>query len=354
MSCMSPVRKDQCERDEAVLDAMRERGSASARATLMNFQPLSGGFSRQMYRADVVDPLNGIIEIVVCVRHSNSLLDSSLDQEYAIYQALANSGVPLPSMHGKCNDVDTALGGPFFVMDRLPGVAPNVWRVTDRHELEDNWRTTRALGEDVVAAMSAIHCVDTAPLEGVVQRMSFAEVVAHWRTTYERVRLIRDPIIDEAFDWVHSRTPAPVPESLVHGDFRIGNCLVNEGRLSGVLDWELAYLGDPRFDVGYLALGYSSGKLVKPGSALLGAVAERDWFFGRYQELTGRAVDLEDVRTFSVLSALMLMANLSSAIHTYVERGADDIRMLWSRVPIASLRLDLVRLMEWPEAGSRS
>jgi aminoglycoside phosphotransferase (APT) family kinase protein len=127
----------------------------------------------------------------------------------------------------------------------------------------------------------------------------------------------------------------------------MGNCLVHGGRITGVLDWELAYVGDPRFDLGYLALDYNAGKFAAPGSPLLAAVAEREWFWRRYEALAGRQVDPEVVRTFSVLGALMLIANLSSGVNVYATGRASDIRMLWSRFAIPGLRQDVVRLMDW-------
>jgi aminoglycoside phosphotransferase (APT) family kinase protein len=327
---------------------MRQAGSVGAKAEVSDLVALPGGFSRRMYRADVVDPPDEDFGVIVCVRGSDSLLASSLEQEYGIYEVLKDVTVATPRVHGKCTAPDNPVGGAFFVMDRLPGEAPNVWRATDRERLEKNWRTSRGVATDMVAMLAAIHQTDVAPLRSFVKRLNFEQVVASWKKSYEEVRLIRDPIVDEAYEWVLERVPEPVGEHLVHGDFRIGNCLVHEGRVTGVLDWELAYLGDPRFDLGYLALVYSAGKLFRSGSGLMGAFAERQWFWDRYTALTGMPVDPDVVLTFSVLSALMLVANLSSGVHTFAKRGADDLRMLWSRLPIMSIRQDLVHMMGWP------
>ena len=66
--------------------------------------------------------------------------------------------------------------------------------------------------------------------------------------------LVRDPVTEEAFAWLRSRVPGEPQIGVVHGDYRIGNALVHEGRVTAVLDWELAYVGDVRFDLGYLML----------------------------------------------------------------------------------------------------
>jgi aminoglycoside phosphotransferase (APT) family kinase protein len=159
--------------------------------------------------------------------------------------------------------------------------------------------------------------------------------------------LVDDPVVDEAYAWARSREPDPVPPRLVHGDFRIGNCLIEDGRVTGVLDWELSFVGDPRFDLGYLALDYHAGKFAKPGSALLNGVAERDWFEQRYAEATGFAVDREAVRSFSVVGLLMLYAILTTGLRYYDDRTTDDIRLAWTRFALPGMRQDLIRLMGW-------
>ena len=305
-----------------------------------------------MYSADVADADGDNFGVVVCVRGSDSLLTSSLEQEYGIYEVLRDVDVATPRVHGKCTDPRNPFGGAFFVMDRLAGGAPNVWRASDRAGLEEDWRTSRGVATDMVSMLATIHCTDVAPFSDFVKRLSFEQVVASWQKSYEKVRLVRDPVVDEAYEWVLERVPEPVGERLVHGDYRIGNCLVDEGRVTGVLDWELAYLGDPRFDLGYLALAYSAGKLFKSGSLLMGGFAERQWFWDRYAAMTQTSVDPDAVLTFSVLSALMLVANLSSGVHTFAGCGANDLRMLWSRLPIMSIRQDLTHMMGWPTRGS--
>jgi aminoglycoside phosphotransferase (APT) family kinase protein len=133
----------------------------------------------------------------------------------------------------------------------------------------------------------------------------------------------------------------------VHGDYRPGNCLVQDGRLSAILDWELSFFGDPRFDLGYLSLEYTAGKMAAPGSPLLAAVADYDWFYAEYERVSGRAVDRDVVRTFSVLSALMLIAILTTGLRMYVDGHSADVRMVWLRFAIPGLRQDIAKLMNW-------
>jgi aminoglycoside phosphotransferase (APT) family kinase protein len=334
---------------DALLTVMRAAGSIGERARVTAFEQLQGGWSRHSYSADVADPdRDGPLGVIVRVRPQGSLLDTDLEQEFKTFSLLVDEPLPSPGMHGFEGAQDTAYGGPFFVMDRLPGDSPNVWRRDHRADLQANWDGGRELAADLVTDLAAIHAVGTDRTAGIVTPRTFKETVGHWRSVYDEMRLVRDPVVEEAYAWVLDHEPAPVAPRLVHSDYRIGNCLVDGGRITGILDWELSHVGDPRFDLGYMALDYHAGKFAKPGSTLLNAVADRDWFDARYTELTGEPVDRAVVDVFSVVGALMLIAILSTGVRVYATGQSADIRMAWSRFPIPGLRQDVVRLMGWP------
>jgi aminoglycoside phosphotransferase (APT) family kinase protein len=114
-----------------------------------------------------------------------------------------------------------------------------------------------------------------------------------------------------------------------------------------LLDWELAYIGDVRFDLGYLALERLAGKHLRPVTGLLNAFADADWFFETYGELVGRPVDREAVRTFSVVGVMMLLSTHYMGIWMYANERSRDFRLAWNRFGVIGLRQDLTRLMEW-------
>lgn len=350
----SPQHHLEAARADALLDTLRGAGAWAEGDRVVRLEQLEGGWSRHSYMATVEGAELGLRDYVVRVRPAASTLDTDLGAEFRTYALLEPQPIPTPAVHGFEAGEDTPFGGPFFVMDRLRGHAPNVWRGRDREELERSWRGDRGLAEQFVANLARIHSI--APQQGqeaAVYR-DFRQTVDHWQNTYAEMRLVRDPIIDEAYTWVRDREPDPVRECLVHGDYRIGNCLVEDGRVSGILDWELAFVGDPRFDLGYVSLEYQAGKFTTPGSRLLGSVADREWFFERYAELTGRPVDPEVVRTFAVLGGLMLFAIMTTGLRVYASGQTTDIRMAWTRFALVGIRQDLVRLMGWGGARSSS
>jgi aminoglycoside phosphotransferase (APT) family kinase protein len=182
---------------------------------------------------------------------------------------------------------------------------------------------------------------------GTVPELGYLDVVDRWQAVYEERRLVRDPVTEEGFQWLRDRVPGDEQRGVVHGDYRIGNALVEGGRLTALLDWELAYVGDVRFDLGYLALERLAGKHLRPVTPLLNAFADSDWFFERYAELTGRPVDREVVRTFSVLGIMMLLSTHYMGIWMYAHGHSTDFRLAWNRFGAVGLRQDLTGLMQW-------
>jgi aminoglycoside phosphotransferase (APT) family kinase protein len=75
--------------------------------------------------------------------------------------------------------------------------------------------------------------------------------LADWHARY-RALGVDSAAFEWAFRWLEENRPTPIVTTLVHGDFRLGNLMVDSGRVTGVLDWELSHVGDPREDLGWL------------------------------------------------------------------------------------------------------
>ncbi|MFC4949188.1 phosphotransferase family protein [Pseudonocardia sp. GCM10023141] len=329
-------------RDE-VLALLRANGVIGAGGDWQLVQ-LAGGWSRHTHR--LTDAVSGR-SFIVRVRPPGALLDTDLEREYRVYAAVAAAGVPVPAVHALQNAPESALGGPYFVMDHAPGHSPLVWQAGDREALEANWRGDRSVATDVVGALAAIHDIPVAELGFLGPPLSFREAVGRWRAVYDKSAMVADPVVEEAFEWVLARDPGPVEPSLVHADFRIGNMLLHEQRVTAVIDWELAHLGDPLFDVGYAAMPYYAGKFVRAGSPLVGAFAEPEWFVAEYARRRGIEVDPETVRTYTVQGTLSLIAIIGIGLRRFADGESTDPRMAWNRFVIPGLRQDMVRLMGW-------
>lgn len=330
------------ERASTITEALQEAGALGDGEHVVELEQFVSGWSRHSFLA--VTPSR---RFVVRVKPPGALLDTDLALEYRVYGVLERASIPAPRVHHLDASLDTPFGGPFFVMDYVDGWAPNMYKPAERAQLEADWSGPRTIAEDMVGNLARIHTLPPGHQPDGVAELDYDTVVGRWRQVYEDKRLVRDPVIEEAFDWLVENPPADERTGLVHGDYRVGNTLIADARVQAVLDWELTYRGDVRFDLGYLLLERSAGKHLRSRGHLMGCFAEEGWFLERYGELTGAPVQRESLRVFEMLAILMLTATQVTAAWMYRNGRTTDFRMAWSRFSFAGLRQDMVRLMTW-------
>lgn len=334
-------------RAASVTEALHESGELKADERIESVDQLPGGWSRYTHLAHAALSSGERRGYIVRVKPEGALLDTSLELEYQVYQALDGVPVPTPRVYAFVAEERNAFGGPFIVMEHVPGSAMDMYSRADQARLASDWAGPRRIAQDMVQTLAAIHRLGREQLPPGVPELSFADVLHRWQDVYRRMHLVRDPVIEEAFDWASERAPAEPWLGLVHGDYRIGNTLIADGRIRAVLDWELVHYGDVRFDLGYLAIARGAGKHLRSRSPLMGTFAEQDWFLERYAELTGRRVDIDCLATFQMLSIMMLLATQLTAVWMFKHGVTTDFRMAWSRFSFAGLRQDMIRLMGW-------
>ena len=158
--------------------------------------------------------------------------------EAALIRAAERAGVTAPEVLAELTPDDGIGSG--FVMRCLPGT-PDPAAIL---QTED----PGVLLAELAGELAAIHRIPIAGLPAPV--MDTAAALADLRARFLDYGGDR-PILALALNWLECNLPAPAAPRLVHGDFRLGNLLVDQGRLTGVLDWELAHLGDPHEDLAY-------------------------------------------------------------------------------------------------------
>ncbi len=158
--------------------------------------------------------------------------------EARLIRAARAAGVSAPEVLFELDASDGIGSG--FVMQCLPGT-PEPAVILEGQDPE-------ALLAELARELAAIHRVPVAasPAPLMDTAVALADLKARF-LSYGGDR----PILALALRWLEQHLPIPVAPRLVHGDFRLGNLLVDQGRLSGVLDWELAHLGDPHEDLAY-------------------------------------------------------------------------------------------------------
>lgn len=193
------------------------------------------------------------------------------------------------------------IGAPFYVMEHVDGAV-----VTDAvPPALDAPETTRALALSLVDALVEIHAVDprAAGLEGFGRPTGYLErQLRRFTGLWEHNRTRDLPAVERVGGWLREHMPAdrgPEATTVVHGDFRLGNAVVARrppGEVVAILDWEMATLGDPLADLGYLCMMWSEAEDPPGGLADLNAVTRSAGFptraelVARYEERSGRSM----------------------------------------------------------------
>ena len=275
----------------------------------------------------------------LCLRRDpgNALLRemSDLGTQFRVLRALESTEVPAPK--GFFYEADPAvLGAPFLVMEKVPGVCPSPWG-RDGQAFYRDAAARGVLPDSFTDALVAIHTVDwkAAGLDvlGVPEPgTGFARrEIAKWRALIDQTGVEPDPILTDVICWLEANVPATDQLVLVHGAYRTGNVLIDDDRVSAVLDWETEVIGDPMYDVAYVL-----SELNREDTDLLSNLVGRDEFRRRYEAGTG--IEIDDARCdySQLLYAMRSAAFWMSASGLYASGANDDLRLArtaWS-IPV--------------------
>jgi aminoglycoside phosphotransferase (APT) family kinase protein len=240
-------------------------------------------------------------------------------REYRVMRALAGSNIPVPRTLG-ASDAPSVLGPPFFLTEALPGDA---LRYVLPVALKDEPDAPLWIADQVVDALAALHTVDPASVElDTLSRPTgyIARQVKLWKGQLDYARVRPVPDLDWVSSWLESHLPPEVERSrVVHGDYKLDNAIFSLGyppRLLGVVDWEMAALGDPLADLGWLLAFWCENGAPPRELTILPRLTEepafprRQYLVDRYAEKSCR--DLHDLR-FYVVFSLWKMAVLLEA-----------------------------------------
>lgn len=244
--------------------------------------------------AHVRDAAGG--ELVVRRPPLHGVLPTAHDmgREHRIIAALGPTAVPVPDALAYCDDA-AVIGAPFYVMSYVEGIVLHD-DTTAVAELDEAARAHS--GESLVDALVALHAVDVDAV-GLGDLARRDELVARqlkrWHAQFEASKTRDVPAVDRVHALLAARIPPQTESTVVHGDFRLGNCIVDRtGDVRAVLDWEICTLGDPRADVGYvLATWAEPGDPLRADDhnpTLVAGFTTRDVLLARYADRSGRDV----------------------------------------------------------------
>ncbi|MCW2833903.1 MAG: thrB 2 [Nocardioides sp.] len=229
-------------------------------------------------------------------------------REFVIQSALAPVFPYVAPMVGFCDD-ESVLGGDFYVMERIDGLIP---RSTWPADVPLTPEQARQVCLNVVEVYAELHSVDAEKAglthlgkgAGYVRRQ-----VEGWSTRYRNAHTPDNPELTEVMAWLDAHQPADVATCVIHNDFKVDNLVFaadDPTRVIGVLDWEMATLGDPLMDLGgALAFWIQADdseelRLTKRVPTDLPGMITRDEFVQRYCERMGFDLTPEAWRYYEV------------------------------------------------------
>jgi aminoglycoside phosphotransferase (APT) family kinase protein len=218
-------------------------------------------------------------------------------REARLLRALEQTPVRAPKVLAVCED-PAAIGAPFYIMEHVEGVV-----VTDAlPEPLDNPAQRGRIADELIEALVELHAVDWSEvgLEGFGKPTGYLDrQLRRFSGLWEHNRTRELEILDRVTAWLGEHKPESGEATIVHGDYRLGNTMFAPGtpaRLVAIFDWELATIGDPLADVGYMLATWAQEGDEENAISALGGVTRRPGFasreelVARYEEASGRSM----------------------------------------------------------------
>ncbi|MDA1302267.1 MAG: phosphotransferase [Proteobacteria bacterium] len=278
------------------------RAHISGCDSLVSAERLTGGASQETYRV-IVQVGQGQRQLAMRRSAGGQFLSKrpvqtpagraspGLEGEALLMGEARKAGVPAPEVYYVLTEEDDLGDG--FIMEWLEGEALGARIVRD-----DAFAAIRPkLAYECGRVLGRIHGIDVAG-SGLATRLQTTPPLTYVTQTWDRYRALKvpQPMLDYAGRWLVDQVPTDFDMALVHNDFRNGNFMVDSERIIGVLDWELAHIGDPMRDLGWVCTNaWRFG-----GDLPVGGFGSYEDLFRGYEEVTGKPVDADRVHYWEV------------------------------------------------------
>lgn len=281
-------------------------------------------------------------------------------REYRVTNAVADTDVPVPDPLLACEDHDV-IGSDFYVMERLEGDVLREGEPDRFAELDHR----RRIGEELVDTLAKVHDLEYEGIglgefgrpEGYTQRQ-----VDRWGKqlswAFEVTEDEREvPDLHEVGDWLRDNVPEEHPHTLVHGDYKLDNVMFAPGtppELVGVFDWEMATLGDPRADLGWMLSYWRDAKDPEPSiPELTTRFMEQEGYSSRVELVErwedGTGYEFEHERFYRTLAVYKLAGLGEMFFRRYLEGNSDDPMYPKMRNRVPALAARAKRIIEGDE-----
>ncbi|MPZ23539.1 MAG: phosphotransferase [Dehalococcoidia bacterium] len=335
---------------KATVPGLIQAELGAAAVSIEGIRLMTGGASRQIWAFDAIatngDAATVRLPLVLRSEPVGGVVTDAQTPEFELLQAAHDAGVPVPRPHFEGR---TAAGARFFVMDRVEG------ETLARRLLRDETyaRARAVMPAQLGATVARIHRIDhrryelqDLPRPGRAQSPAEAEI-ARYEDIFRSSAPEPHPAFELALRWLKARAPRTNELTLVHGDFRIGNMVFGDDGLRAVLDWELAHLGDPMEDLGWICVrSWRFG-----GPQPVGGIGSREEFFHAYEDAGGFAVDRDRVRFWEAFGSLRWGIICINQAQAHLQGRTRSVELAAIGRRTVETEWELLRLMEEDRAG---
>ncbi|WP_235829977.1 phosphotransferase family protein [Algihabitans albus] len=339
---------------KGALEAWMRQAARADAVSLAEARPLSGGAIQENWLLEVDvqgGPFAGRQDLVLRTdAPSGVAVSHGRAEEFALLRAAIAAGVTVPEPLWLCEDPDI-LGKTFQVMRKVEGVALGTKVVKDPRLGGDRAGLAERLGRELARIHSVLPPHPGLEFLGAAPADPALADVAQLRAYVDALGEPR-PVLEWGLRWAELHPPPP-PEklTLVHGDFRTGNYMVDETGLTAILDWEFAAWGDPARDLGWFcAACWRFGR----NDLEAGGIAPRAAFYRGYEAESGRRIEAERVAYWEVMAHIRwdVIALQQGQRHLSGAERSLDLALTGRRA--AELDLAILRLTPpevWRSAG---
>lgn len=310
-------------------------GSVGMEAPVENLTRLTGGASRETFRFSVA----GVDHVLQRERPGTQRRPQGMAAEAEVVRAASVAGVRVATVVvSNAEAPDTALGPSFFVTEAVEGetIARRILR-------DDTFGEARSgLASQFGEALAAIHTIDPEPLAWLERD----DELEKYRRISDELALAR-PSFELAFRWLDQHRPTAGKRTLVHGDFRLGNMIVDRGGLAAVIDWELAHVSDPMEDLAWLCVrAWRFG-----GDHPVAGLGSYDELLDGYERVAGTRADRDALRWWQIMGSLKwgIMCGLQANAHLSGVYRSVELAAIGRR--IVEQEQDVLTLIEATETG---
>ncbi len=329
--------------------------------TVENFSVIPGGFSRETFRFDARVSDGGAERVLPMILRKDppaaaSILTTSREIEHQLIEAVrAHTNIPVSQSYGV--EMDAAIfGEPAMVLQRMPGSGHTSDLFNGGVHADQVDDVVRHLCELLVD----LHTTDVSSLN-VGDRLTDPRGVGIDTTSWDRYMtstfeyyissypsLAYDPtamVMLDASLTLRRNRPRPLPLVLVHGDFNPANFLYESGKVTALIDWENARVGDPREDLGWMVAMDAMSN-----TAVMAHPVDEGGFLAYYNKLTGWQVTPEELGYFMLFGTLNIGVPVTSAIMRRVAKEHLQFLHLYLLQPSLATLVAFTQLLRYPGA----